>query len=552
MRIGPSRRAATVAGAALLASALALTLAGPAVASDGGGSVRTYSVHPLMRQYSSSVPAALPAPSECIAAYGLACYSPDLVRKAYGIPAGWTGKGKTIAIIDAYGSPTAADDLELFSEFFGLPSADLHVYYPAGQPVIHDADEQELADGWAGETSLDLQWAHAIAPAARINLVVTPTPDDKPIADAEQYVVDHKLGDVLSMSYGEDEVDPEFDPQLVKREAKIFEKAAQQGISVFASAGDGGAGDGYKKAVASYPASDPNVTAVGGTNLYIGDDGSYQGETVWNDADPSVCPFTCTTPDEDGNPVPTIFGATGGAPSTVFTAESYQKAASGQKARTTSDVAYNASVYTAVMVFFGGDGSLYFMGGTSAGAPQWAAIAALLDEQAGRNLGQLNESLYNVADSKAYPAAFHDVTKGNNAFYVGDTDALGQGFKAGKGYDLPTGLGSPNVSELAKALKAASSKPCAPGQGGPGNGGPGGPGSGNGAGPGSGNGHPGGGTPGNGNPGNGGPGNGAPGNGNGNGHGSPGHGNPGNGNPGHGNPGQGGPGQGRCPGLGLH
>jgi subtilase family serine protease len=212
---------------------------------------------------------------------------------------------------------------------------------------------------------------------------------------------------------------------------------------VFASAGDNGAANGYATTNPLYPASDPLVTAVGGTDLFMSTSGHYQSETVWNDGDPSLCPFGCTAG---------VFGASGGAPSSVFQAPSYQIGdGSGFAMRTTADVAYNASVYTAVMVylgFLGSNSGFYFFGGTSEGSPQWAAITALADEAAGHGLGALNPLLYRIAgNAKAYGRDFHDVTVGNNAFF-------GPGYNAGTGYDLPTGLGSPNVANLITSLVA--------------------------------------------------------------------------------------------------
>jgi subtilase family serine protease len=209
-----------------------------------------------------------------------------------------------------------------------------------------------------------------------------------------------------------------------------FQAAQAASISVFASAGDNGASNGssYSFANASYPASDPLVTAVGGTNLFMDDSGAYQSEDVWNDADPSLCPFGCTAG---------IFGATGGSPSLIF------------PGRSTSDVAYNASVYTGVLVYLGflggSNDGFYFFGGTSEGAPQWAAITALANQAAGHALGYLNPSLYAIASASAYSSNFHDITVGENGF-------LGPGFSAGNGYDYPTGLGSPNVANLITTL----------------------------------------------------------------------------------------------------
>ena len=436
-------------GVGLASSALALgtTFAAGSAASAAGtdGSDIVYTVHPLTKQFSTGTkPGALPTPSQCVARIGLACYTPALIRKAYDIPDGWTGKGQRIVIVDAYGSPTVRGDLDVFSQTFGLPKADLNVYYPGGQPQTSTAHRGQPLS-WAGETSLDVQWAHAIAPDATINLVVAPNNYGNALNVAVKYAVDHDLGDVLSMSYGADEaaIKGKGNNLQLQQSHANFAAAAAKGISLFASSGDDGASNGGPVLAAGYPASDPLVTAVGGTNLFASDTGAYEGETVWGDEASCAVhqPFGCTL-----GPI----GATGGAPSTIFPAPAYQAGVNGNAMRTTSDVSYNASVYTSVFVYEGfnanpDDNGFYFYGGTSSGSPQWAAIGALADQQAGHRLGTLNPALYAIGTGATHALAFHDVTSGNNAWQ-------GPGLDAKVGYDDPTGLGSPDVSNLVGQL----------------------------------------------------------------------------------------------------
>ena len=442
-------RTRTVVGVGLAASALALgtTFAAGSAASAAGtdGSDIVYTVHPLTKQFSTGTkPGALPTPSQCVARIGLACYTPALIRKAYDIPDGWTGKGQRIVVVDAYGSPTVRADLDVFSQTFGLPKADLNVYYPGGAPQTSTAHRGQPLS-WAGETSLDVQWAHAIAPDATINLVVAPNNYGNALNVAVKYAVDHDLGDVLSMSYGADEaaIKGRGNNLQLQQSHANFAAAAAKGISLFASSGDDGASNGGPALAAGYPASDPLVTAVGGTNLFASDTGAYQGETVWGDEASCAVhqPFGCTL-----GPI----GATGGAPSTVFPVPAYQAGVNGNAMRTTSDVSYNASVYTSVFVYEGfnanpDDNGFYFYGGTSSGSPQWAAIGALADQQAGHRLGALNPALYAIGTGATHALAFHDVTSGNNAWQ-------GPGLDAKVGYDDPTGLGSPDVSNLVGQL----------------------------------------------------------------------------------------------------
>lgn len=414
-----------------------------AAATTGNATPITYLANPPMKasQISATSPAGFPSPQQCAATYGFACYTPAEIRKAYNVPASATGAGQTVVIVDAYGSPTITSDLHTFDQAMGLSDPTLNIIYPGGSPTYNPLqDHSEVS--WAFETSLDVEWAHAIAPAATIDLVVAANNAGNVLNNAESYAVQNHLGNVMSMSFGAPEAaiaGGGNNLQLQQAHA-IYEAAKAANITVFSSSGDNGATDGTSSISANYPASDPLVTAVGGTNLFTTSTGAYSSETVWNDSNPSLCPYGCTAG---------AFGATGGAPSTVFSAPSYQSALSGNTARTTSDVSYNASVYTAVLVYisFPGVGpGFYFSGGTSSGSPQWAAIIADADQAAGHALGFINPTLYAIGASKStYSKDFYDVTVGDNGFD-------GPGFSAATGYDIPTGLGSPDVANLIATL----------------------------------------------------------------------------------------------------
>ena len=445
---------------ALVVGGLALSLAllgAPVVSATTTDSTTiVYQVHPITVQASQSASAAGLSPGYCVAHFGLACYTPQIFHTAYQVP--WkinnalAGTGEQVAIVDAYGSPTVASDLATFDAAFGLPAADLHVYYPNGQPTYNPL-QHSGETGWAEETSLDVQTVHDLAPGARINLIVASSPNGNDLNVAEQYALDNNLGNVMSMSFGAPEsaiAGGGNNLQLQQADA-IYQQAVADKVSVFASSGDSGATNGGTSATASYPASDPNVTATGGTNLFVKADsspastnGTYTSETTWNDSYGPTCPFGC----DYG-----VFGATGGAASAVFSAPSYQSAVSGQSMRTTSDVAFNSSVYTATLIYLGflggSNNGFYFFGGTSEASPSWAAIAADLDQANGSSLGFLNPTLYGLAaNAKTYAADFHDVTVGNNQ----DPYPTAPGSPALVGYDLPTGLGSPIVAGLVKTL----------------------------------------------------------------------------------------------------
>lgn len=418
-------------------TALASLPGAGALASSGAGASVVYTANPPNHFAFASLPAATNlSQAYCVQNFGLNCYTPSDIRAAYNVPSTYTGAGQTIVIVDAFGSPTIRHDLATFDAAFGLPDPTLNIYYPDGRPASYGANQA----GWAEETSLDVEWSHAIAPGATIDLVVAPTPYGNALNVAEEFAVQNHLGSVMSMSFGAPEAAIHGNNLQILQADRVYRQAAQAGISVFASAGDSGATNGYAFTNALFPASDPYVTSVGGTNLFTNADGSYQGETVWNDSIPTLCPYGCAY-----GP----FGATGGAASAVFAEPSFQSGVNGMNARTTADVAYNASVYTAVLAYLSIPGlpsGFYFFGGTSEGAPQWAAITALADQAAGHALGYLNPLLYAIAQNPTqYQADFHDVTVGNNGFF-------GPGYPAQAGYDLPTGLGSPNVANLINTL----------------------------------------------------------------------------------------------------
>ena len=394
---------------------------GAAAAAPAGDSTPiTYLAKPPMHQLAASIssPAAIPTTAYCIAHFGFPCYTPAEIRQAYNIPDSATGAGQTIVIVDAYGSATIADDLKLFDLVMGLPDTTLNIYYPTGHNTQTNAHKGLAAD-WAGETTLDVEYAHAIAPAATIDLVVASNPGGDVLNVAQRFAVQNHLGNVMSLSFGAPEAaihGGANNTQLAQAHA-IYETAKAEGMTVFSSSGDGGATDGTSVISANYPASDPLVTSVGGTSLFTNDDGSYKNETVWNDAD--ACVGSCLF-----GPL----GATGGAPSTIFSGNS------------TSLVAFDASLYTGVLTVQ--DGGLFFTGGTSAGSPMWAGIAADANQAAGHALGYLNPTINAIgANPSEYAADFHDVTVGDNGFF-------GPGFNAKVGYDYPTGLGSPNVANL--------------------------------------------------------------------------------------------------------
>jgi subtilase family serine protease len=371
----------------------------------------------------------------------LNCYTPQELATAYDIPGNLTGVGQTIVIIDAFGDPTLAADVATEDSTFGLSAANLNVIYPNGQPTFDPTNADEV--NWTGEIALDVESSHAIAPAAKIDLVIAKSDQDPDILNALKYVVAHRLGNVLSQSYGEAESCEAT--SIEKADHVLFQQAEADGMTVFASTGDDGAaqptcdGTSYLKSV-GLPAADPLVTAVGATSLTASQpDGTYESETAWNDA----------------------YGSSNGGYSTLFARPAFQNGFVKSAMRGVPDVSYSGDVNNGLLVAWSGgvaanEGTFYLFGGTSAGSPQWAAITALADQHNGRPLGYLNNELYSLAHGSLYGYVFHDVTTGNNT--VSLTDSNGNpvnitGYPAAKGWDPVTGLGTPNVAHLLQYLR---------------------------------------------------------------------------------------------------
>src|SRR5438552_7319080 len=287
------RRGATTC--MIVTAALALTTASPVLAQQ-----------PAVAEWqfleSSTTP---PTESTCYAV-GIRCFTPQAMQNAYNIPPlytqGFTGKGKTIAVIDSFGSSTIANDLNVFSTAFGLPHlcGEAGVTCSPGMPTFRilqvqgspppnppppsNGTGQESHNLWALEVSLDVEWAHAIAPEADILLVTTPTAEILGVQgfpqmmNAVQYIVDNHLADVISMSLGAGEGTFAGTASLSNLRRALVDAQANH-ITVLASSGDGGTSNNLKEPTKSprlipypsveWPASDPLVTAVGGTRLCV-------------------------------------------------------------------------------------------------------------------------------------------------------------------------------------------------------------------------------------------------------------------------------------------
>jgi subtilase family serine protease len=199
-------------GKAAVAIALCLAVAAP-VASRGTAAPAVRPV-PAWRSSVKQALASPPDTASCKVKFGVACYQPAQLRKAYNLDPllsrGLDGTGRTIVIVDAFGSPTIAQDLTHFDETFGLPDPpSLKIIQPVGAVPPYPQDPAGTSDrsGWAAETTLDVEWSHVFAPGADILLVETPVPETEgvqgfpEIVKAENFVIDHDLGDVISQSF---------------------------------------------------------------------------------------------------------------------------------------------------------------------------------------------------------------------------------------------------------------------------------------------------------------------------------------------------------------
>ncbi|HEY7049090.1 MAG TPA: S53 family peptidase [Jatrophihabitantaceae bacterium] len=433
-------RAATLSWLVALVAGLLVAAAFPAAAS-GGSKTPAIGVAPHYKVVGKAEPG-VPPTFNCQVSTPPTCYGPAQIRTAYGVDkVKATGAGRTIVIVDAFQSPTIQHDLDLFDQTFELPDATVNIVAPDGLTPFDQNDANQV--GWAGEITLDVEWAHAIAPGATLKLVLAKSNNDADILSATQFAVNHNLGDVISQSFGEAEQC--VDPAIERAQHQMFTKATLKGITLLASSGDQGAAQPscdnstFIKA-ASSPASDPLVTGVGGTLLDADHlTGVYHSETTWNE--------------------PQFEAGTGGGFSTVYGTPIFQKNLH-LPSRGVPDVAYNAGINSGVLAAWSSSGlgsDLFFrFGGTSAGSPQWAGLTALAAQLRHARVGYLNPQVYALSLAKpVYAALFHDITTGDNSFTgEGDNGVTVSipGFPAARGWDPATGLGTPKANRLVPVL----------------------------------------------------------------------------------------------------
>lgn len=349
-------------------------------------------------------------------------YTPAQLKTAYGISGiSGTGTGETIALVECYGDPNLKSDLSVFSKKYGLADASLTVEQMGTAQNASDAAD------WAAETALDTEWAHAMAPNA--SLLVVEAEDES--LSAVLSAVDKAVAGgakVVSMSWGWNETGTDVSAD------SHFSKS---GVAFVAAAGDNGAG-------AIWPASSPNVIAVGGTTLALSSSGTRISETGWSDSGGGISQVESLPSWQQA--ISSFFTD----PFQMFRHSSAQSAR-----RMTPDVSFDADPLTGASVYCSvaqtSDSGSHAegwitLGGTSLGAPCWAGMIADLDAQGLSITGP--SSLYTASAGTGEldsSGAFYDVVGGSN------------GYLATQGYDLVTGLGSPQGGKLAAALKSPSS-----------------------------------------------------------------------------------------------
>ena len=414
-----------------------------------------------------------PTEAQCVAMFTEPCYDPAQVQTAYDVQplynGGITGAGQTIVIVDSFGSPTIRSDLATFDAAFGLPAPpSFRIIAPAGRIPAYDPTDANGDVGWAGEATLDVEWAHTIAPGANILLVETPVNETEgtagfpQIVRAENYVINHRLGQVISQSFGATEgTFPNAASIYALRSAYI--NAQQHGVTVLAATGDDGATDYsnvagtllYTHRAVDWPDSDPLVTAVGGTELSLDANGDRtQPDAVWNDT------YNYALNNAYFGTGDPVADATNGGVSSVFARPSYQDGVADVTGdhRGVPDISMSAACSGLVLTYesFGGAPAGWYEDcGTSEATPLFAGIVALADQVAGHSLGLINPALYTLLAEHA--PGLVDVTQGNNTvtFIQNNISYTVQGYNAGPGYDLASGVGTVNaalfVPELAQA-----------------------------------------------------------------------------------------------------
>jgi subtilase family serine protease len=408
-------------------------------------------------------------------------YTPQQIQGAYGvdkvIASGIDGSGQTVAVIDAFHAPTMKFDLKKYSARHGLPVPGL--IQRNATPTV---GRHQGKRGWYGEEALDLDAVHSMAPGATILFEGAKDPQSLSLLDRMIDIVDNHRASIITNSYG---LAGENDADRNAEEA-VYKQAIAEGIGVYFSSGDcgdeldpNGLCGGVGKRRADYPASSPNVTAVGGTSLAVGSSNDYLFETGWGTGVSFLSRGQRWKPKAPGL---YLYGG-GGGTSRVFNEPDYQKGVvpeslsgywgNGAENRVVPDVAAVGDPNTGFLVgetqYFHHRGDVYDeyrIGGTSLSSPLFAGMMALANQAAGRDLGFINPALYQLAGSDSFrdivnPASPVAVVRSN--WVNSQSSTQGRSFSLRSmndtgtlhttpGYDDVTGLGSPLMTKLVQAL----------------------------------------------------------------------------------------------------
>ena len=364
-------------------------------------------------------------------------FNPSQIRQIYGFDKlSLNGAGTTIAIVDAYNDPTIIQDVATFDTEFSLPPL------PTPQLTIHKTTNTNSTK-WDLETALDVEWAHAIAPAANILLVEATSDSFDDLMSAVDYARNAPGVSVVSMSFGHPEFEQSWNPGSYGRgnqtdydSGTFVTPQGHRPVSFVSSAGDVGSR-------VMYPLTSPNVLAVGGTVITASEATKVGSSSVPNNW--QTMSYDTEAAWSDG----------GGGFSGVESRPAYQNGYNSNSMRSTPDVAYGAAGF---WVFDSNNNGWNGVSGTSAGSPQWAGIIALANQERAEWGG---DTLSNtVADIYQLPSSdFHDITTGNTGFYI-----------AKVGFDQTTGRGTPIANLLVNDLARSEWLPPPPGPIGPGTG----------------------------------------------------------------------------------
>jgi subtilase family serine protease len=417
-------------------------------------------------------------------------YTPAQLEALYGLPtaykAGFDGTGQTIVLLEAYGDPTIEADANAFSSLTGLPpltSSNFKIIYPNGPPVSPVAG---ILLGWDIEIDIDVQWAHSIAPGAKIVVVVAPGADNESLQAGMSYIVSNHLADAVSDSWG-GEADLFSGPLEEQSYDQILELAAAKGISFqFSSGDDGDNGLGTPIGAISVPANSPHATAVGGTSILNNPNGSGYETLGWGS---SFVLLNNQGVQDPPSPYPAYFGGSGGGESAYFPKPSWQASLPGT-GRQTPDVSALADPYTGVPIVVtsqGVQGVEVGWGGTSLASPIFTALWTIANQHAGHSLGlaapyiaglkpgdlvdvlplssitNVAGTVYDSSGATYYSAAglfaglTYTSTGFTSAIITGGDEAFALSFgldsslTVTKGWDNVTGWGTPNVNTFLKA-----------------------------------------------------------------------------------------------------